>query len=51
MPPRKYSPNPYGEPNRSFSSRKVVSSLMTSFGFIVLNRSQTWRMRSAASSM
>ena len=51
MPPRKYSPNPYGEPKRSFSSRKRVSSAMTSFGFISRNRSQTCRMRSAASSM
>ena len=51
MPPRKYSPKPYGEPKRSFSSRKSVSSVMTSFGFISWNSSQTWRMRSAASSM
>ncbi len=26
MPPRKYTPNPYGEPKRSFISRKICSS-------------------------
>ena len=51
MPPRKYSPKPYGEPKRSFSSRKTVSSGMTSFGFISWKISHTWRIRSAASSM
>ncbi len=50
MPPRKYSPHPNGEPNRSFSSRKVVSSLMTSFGFISEKILKTSRRRSAASS-
>ena len=51
MPPRKYSPQPYGEPKRSLSSRNSVSSLTTCFGPIVWNSSQTWRSRSAASSM
>ncbi len=50
IPPRKYSPQPNGEPNRSLSSRKVVSSLMTSFGFISMKIFQTSRRRSAASS-
>ncbi len=49
MPPRKYSPHPNGEPKRSLSSRNVVSSLITSFGFISMKIFQTSRMRSAAS--
>ena len=51
MPPRKYSPKPYGEPKRSLSSRKIVSSCSICFGSISLKRSQTARMRSMASSM
>jgi len=51
MPPRKYSPKPYGEPNRSLSSRNVVSSCSMRLGSISLKSSHTWRMRSAASSM
>ena len=31
MPPRKYTPKPYGEPKRSLSSRKICSSLTTCF--------------------
>ena len=50
MPPRKYSPQPNGEPKRSLSSRNVVSSLITSFGFISLKILKTSRSRSAASS-
>ena len=50
MPPRKYSPQPNGEPKRSFSSRNVVSSLITSFGFISEKILKTSRRRSAASS-
>ncbi len=50
MPPRKYSPQPNGEPKRSLSSRNVVSSLITSFGFISVKIFQTSRSRSAASS-
>ncbi len=50
MPPRKYSPQPNGEPKRSLSSRNVVSSLITSFGFISEKILKTSRIRSAASS-
>jgi hypothetical protein len=50
MPPRKYSPQPNGEPNRSLSSRKTVSSLITSFGFISVKIFQTSSIRSPASS-
>ena len=50
MPPRKYSPHPNGEPKRSLSSRNVVSSLITSFGFISEKILKTSRSRSAASS-
>ena len=32
MPPPKYSPKPYGEPKRLFSSRKNVSSAMIFLG-------------------
>ena len=51
MPPVKYSPQPNGEPKRSLSSRNVVSSLITSFGFISWKIFQTSSMRSMASSM
>ena len=51
MPPRKYSPQPNGEPKRSFSSRNSASSAMTSLTVMSWNFSQAWRMRSAASSM
>ena len=50
MPPRKYSPQPNGEPKRSLSSRKTASSLITVFGSIFWNVSQTCSMRSIASS-
>ncbi len=51
MLPRKYSPQPKGEPKRSLSSRKTVSSLTTSFGFISVKIFQTSSIRSIASSM
>ncbi len=51
MPPRKYSPQPNGEPKRSLSSRKSPSSLMTSLTFIVEKISQMRSMRAIASSM
>ena len=51
MPPRKYSPQPNGEPKRSLSSRNVVSSFTTSFGFISVKIFQTSWVRSIASSM
>ena len=51
MPPRKYSPQPNGDPKRSFSSRNSASSAMTSLTDMSWNFSQAWRMRSAASSM
>ncbi len=51
MPPRKYSPQPNGDPKRSFSSRNSVSSAITCLGSIDWNSSQTCRMRSEASSM
>ena len=50
MPPRKYSPQPNGEPKRSLSSRKTASSLMTSLTFISWKIFQTSSMRSIASS-
>src|SRR2546421_692437 len=45
MPPRKYTPNPYGEPKRSFSSRNSCSSLTISFGSRSLNRSHVCSRR------
>ena len=50
MPPRKYSPQPNGEPKRSFSSRNSVSSATTCLGSIVWKSSQVWRIRSMPSS-
>ena len=50
MPPRKYSPQPNGEPKRSLSSRKTASSLITSLTFISVKIFQTSSMRSIASS-
>ncbi len=45
MPPRKYTPKPYGEPKRSLSSRKSCSSLTISFGSSSRNRSQVCSRR------
>ena len=40
MPPSKYTPNPYAEPNRSLSSRKMSSSLTISLGASSRKRAQ-----------
>ena len=51
MPPRKYTPKPYGEPNRSFISRKICSSLTTIFGSSSLKSSHVCSSRVRASSV
>ncbi len=45
IPPWKYTPKPYEEPNRSLSSRNSCSSLMICFGSSALNVSQVCASR------